>query len=161
MLKFTKESFENVAKAHELRRVNISKYLALDCNIMFEYDEEQNCVCACGVIPIELATKMYDIFKDKDVKPFSNSRDHSLKNPVEIVQHQNIDLEKIMFLSTRTGKTFSEVYTNIREEALKEDYDNCYIDCSYIYSPECFDWFVGFVQNYYSIKYNKIKKMSL
>ncbi|MDE5540087.1 MAG: hypothetical protein K2J20_06335 [Bacilli bacterium] len=149
MLKFTREEFDTIAKKYKLRRFNGSNYLLLDCNLMFVFDDKYGYACAHGVMPMELATEMYEACMDKEEKPFSNSISHALENPSKIALHPNIDVDNVLLMAEQTGKDIAVIFGELRNQALKEDYDNCYIDFSYIYSAEAFAWYIETVKAYY------------
>lgn len=155
MSKFTKQDFRNIAENKGLISFKGSNYLLLDCNIIFEYNEYTNYVVARGFIPMELAMEMYEEFKEVDAPAFSNCVNHFLMNPMKIAEHKDLDVNQLLFFAKKMGQDFETVYEEARKQMLEEDYENCYLQLSYIYTPEAFNWFIDKTQNYYHRKKEK------
>lgn len=151
-IKFNKDKFDMIVQKHGLRKVSSNYVFLLDCNLMFEYKNGE--VYARGVIPMDLANEMYETFKDMDFSeiPFANCNSHDLVKPEDVANYPSFDLGSIEFVAMKTGKSLDEVMDEARKEALEKDYDNCYIDFSYIYSAEAMNWFIETTLAYYNRK---------
>lgn len=160
MFKFNINNFKMIAQKYGLVEIDYSKYLLLDCNIFFEFSGSHGYVLAHGVIPMELAINMYEMIMDGqetdvDEFPFSNCPSHTLRNPLLVAKHPSMDIDKIRLLARQSDKDIETIWNETRQQALINDYDNCYNDFSYIYTPNAFAWYIETVQNYY----NKRKKL--
>ncbi len=148
MFAFTKDSFDMVAQQYGLINVS-SNYLLLNCNIWFEFDAPY--AIAHGFIPLKLAMEMYEACKNTNPKQsiISYSPGDRLTNPEQFARHPSIKENEIDFKAAQTSKKIGDLYKEVRQKALMEDYDSCYIDLTYIYHPEAFAWFIETVMDFY------------
>ncbi len=152
MPKRNRDSFEKIAEQYDLRKFGNAKYILLACNLMFEFNEQQGYAYARGVIPIDLAVEMYESQKENEEKTFSNNSEVKLVNPLEFAHYPGMDINKLLEISKQIGKEMQELWKEERKQALLTNYDNCYIDFSYIYTPKSFAWYLETVEEYYKRK---------
>lgn len=162
MTKFTKDNFKKIAQKYGLLDVDYSTYLLLDCNLFFKFNDTNGYVLAHDMIPMELAINMYETIMDRkeiDVEefPYSNCPSHALRNPMLVAKHSSMDIDIIRILAKQTGKGIETIWEEARQQALANDYDNCYNDFSYIYTPNAFALYIETVQNYYNKKKKLVK----
>ncbi len=152
----SKEIFVRIMREKGLVRLDTSTnlYMLVDCNLVFECIENGE-VLVHGIIPMDLANEMYQCLKNaKNYRLASNSIGHVLVKPEDIACHKDLDFNKLSFEYKLKGleKKFNKFYEERRKQLLKDDYDNCYIDFSYIYTPEALEWFIDITREYYSRK---------
>lgn len=155
------EIFDRIMIEKGLIRLNcLSLYMLVDCNLVFHYQENGN-VLVYGFIPMDLANIMYKCLKSaKDYKLASNSISHNLEKPENIFCHRDLNFYKTSIECALNGKNLEKVYKEKQQQLLKEDYDNCYIEFSYIYTPEALEWFIDITREYYSKKNENKKTLS-
>ena len=150
-----RNSFETKAKELGLKCCNLKYWFLPGCDLMFSYNTQWGCIDACGVVPVDLSIELYKFFSKFQARTISNTKGFELKNPeldpCKVIQHESIDFNLI--ISKVDDETnFNKLWREQLEQALKEDYDNCYSDLFYIHSLKAFELFVKEVQAYYSRK---------
>jgi len=152
MDKITPQEFKKIVGQFGLQIFNNNAYVLPGCNIFIEHHKDISTIMIKGVIPLEIAVEMHDLFKDLMPHHFSINGVPGHHDPHKLAKHPSLfkNGERIEH-HERRGQL---------AEVLLHDYQNCFVNTMAVYSAPVLIWLLGHLQAYHQTKRaEKIKQL--